>query len=183
MEIAAHISLHRTHSEQKVLLMRVFRYLQTAYLLHLMAVGSGILVFLLGKLLLMHWNNDASFWKLLLHAYLCLYFCTLVLFSQFDARSRYQNYKMAKDKLYHYGFDVRLLRPFAYSRCQRDAIAVAVRELNMTGAWKQFTHVSGYRWYHLLPDMVVKRPGILFTRDYWIKTLFVKTYHSNYFLW
>jgi len=85
--------------------------------------------------------------------------------------------------LYEYGFDVRLFRPFMYSRCQRDAIAVAAREMNYTTEWEKLNHELGFKWYHLLPHLVIKQPEILITIDYWNKTLFVKSYKSKYFLW
>lgn len=163
--------------------MRVIRYLQTGYLLHLMAVFSIFMAYFFGKELLMIWKSGESLWKQILLGYASIYFVTLIFFSQFDARSRYQNYKMVKDKMFQYGFDARLLRPFAYSRCQRDAIGVAARELEFDKAWKKLTFEYGFRWYHLLPAIVIRSPKVLFTKEYWKKTLFVKTYHSKYFLW
>lgn len=163
--------------------MNVIRYLQTGYLLHLMGLFSMALFFLFGKAFLFHWNNGASVGKLIFFGYATAYFFTLIFFSQLDARSRYQNYKMVKDKFYEYGFDARLLRPFMYSRCQRDAIRVAAKEFKLEGVWKQLTHTSGFRWYHLLPTIILRRPGVLFTKSYWSKTLFVKRYYSKYFLW
>ncbi|MGW8314535.1 MAG: hypothetical protein ACWGNV_02965, partial [Bacteroidales bacterium] len=106
-----------------------------------------------------------------------------ILFSQLDARSRHQNYKMVKDKFYQYGFDARLLKPFMYSRCQRDAIRIAAKEFKFDRAWKKLAYDAGFRWYHLLPSMIVRTPLVLFTKSYWKKTLFVKAYDSKYFLW
>lgn len=163
--------------------MNVVRYLQTGYLLHLMGLSSIILFFLFGKVFLFHWNSGAGVGKLILSGYASSYFFTLIFFSQLDARSRFQNYKMVKDKFYEYGFDARLLRPFMYSRCQRDAILVAAKEFKFEKAWKNLTLTSGFRWYHLFPTIIVRRPGVLFTKSYWSKTLFVKGYHSKYFLW
>ena len=183
MEFSAHISYRKIHTERKVLVMNVIRYLQTAYLLHLMGIFSIAMFLVLGKTFLNHWSNGAGAAKLILLGYATSYFFTLIFFSQLDARSRYQNYKMMKDKFYEYGFDARLLRPFMYSRCQRDAIGVAAREFRFEGAWKNLIQTAGYRWYHLLPTMIVRRPLTLFTKSYWKKTLFVKTYRSKYFLW
>ena len=163
--------------------MRIIRYLQTGSLLHLMAVFSILMAYVFGKGFLVLMESDGGTGKLILYAYLCTYFITLIFFSQLDARSRYQNYKMLKDKFYEYGFDPRLLKPFVYSRCQRNAIGVAARELDFENAWRQLIYKLGFRWYHLLPYFIVRKPGILFTKAYWSKTLFVKTYHSKYFLW
>ena len=40
-----------------------------------------------------------------------------------------------------------------------------------------------FKWYHILPHIIIKTPSVLFSKQYWIKTLFVKTYHAKYFLW
>lgn len=163
--------------------MRIIRYLQTGYLLHLISIFSVFMVFWLGNLFGREFTLKTFSLRLFLSGYGSGYFFTLIFFSQLDARSRFQNYKLTKDKLYEYGFDIRLLRPFVYSRCQRDAIAVAAREMNFGNEWKKLNHQLGFKWYHLLPHLVIKHPKILLTKDYWDKTLFVKPYHSKYFLW
>jgi hypothetical protein len=148
-----------------------------------MAIFSIFMVYFLTRKFLVLLNNGENTWTLILIGYAVMYFFTLIFFSQLDARSRYQNYKMAKDRLFYYGFDARLLKPFVYSRCQRDAIGLAACDLEFKKEWEQFTHELGFRWYHLLPDILIRNPRLLFTKDYWIKTLFVNTYHSKYFLW
>ena len=163
--------------------MRASRYIQTAYLLHLMTIASIFLSYIFTKEFLILWNDAESSWKLILNGFGSFYFFTLILFSQFDARSRYQNYKLAKDRLFKYGFDSRLLKPFVYSRCQRDAIATAAKDLKLQKEWKQLSSELGFRWYHLLPVIIKRNPLVLFSKDYWSKTLFVSTYHSKYFLW
>ncbi len=183
MDLSAHISCGPAHSELKVNLMRAIRYFQTAYLLHLMAIASIFLSYFFTKEFLILLEISGNSWKLILCGIGSIYFFTLILFSQFDARSRYQNYKLAKDRLYKYGFDPRLLKPFMYSRCQRDAIARAAKDLTMQKEWNQLSSELGFRWYHLLPLIVKRNPLVLLTRDYWSKTLFVSTYHSKYFLW
>ena len=183
MEVTAHISFHSTFSDRRVLGMRILRYLQTGYLLHLMGLFSIFMAYFFAKRVIMLWTNDGAVWSIILHGYAGLYFFSLVFFSLLDARSRFQNYKMAKDRLFKYGFDARLLRPFMYSRCQRDAIFAAIKDLNMQKEWTELMSEMGFRWYHLLPHLVLRNPRILFTRDYWSKTLFVRTYRSKYFLW
>lgn len=183
MELTAHISYRQVYSARKVMLMKMIRYLQTGYLLHLMGIFSMGMFYFFGKGFLIQMESEADLWKLILFGYATLYFFTLIFFSQFDARSRYQNYKMIKDKFYEYGFDARLLKPFIFSRCQRDAISVAAREFSFEKEWKRLTYKSGFRWYHILPRIIVRRPQMLFTKEYWSKTLFVKTYISKYFLW
>ncbi len=183
MEFSAHISFRPVYTGRKVVVMKVIRYLQTGYLLHLMCIFSVFMFIYFSKVFLYHWINEGGAGKLILTGYASSYFFTLIFFSQLDARSRFQNYKMVKDKFYQYGFDARLLKPFMYSRCQRDAIRVAAREFSFENDWRKLTYSSGFRWYHLLPTMIVRKPLILFTRSYWNKTLFVKGYRSKYFLW
>lgn len=183
MEISAHISYRPAYSELKVFVMRIIRFLQTGYLLHLMGIFSIFMVYFFGNKFLIFWNISGSMWRLLLYGYAGIYFFSLIFFSILDARSRYQNYKMAKDRLFKYGFDARLLKPFVYSRCQRDAIGVAAKDLGLQREWIELKYEMGFRWYHMLPAMIIRNPSLLFTKEYWIKTLFVRTYHSKYFLW
>lgn len=183
MEFAAHICYQADYSDRRVILMRIIRYIQTGYLLHIMGVLSIMLTcFFLKKFLILLFN-DGNTGSLILNGYASFYFFTLIFFSLLDARSRYQNYKMAKDRLFKYGFDKRLLKPFMYSRCQRDALRAAARDLNYGREWEQLRLELGFRWYHILPHLVVRHPGMLFTKKYWSKTLFVSTYYSKYFLW
>ncbi len=160
----------------------MLRYVQTGYLLHLMAL-AGIAGFILFLKLTLRAFHEGQVGMTVLNLYLTLYFFSLPIFSQLDARSRYQNYKMIKDKFYAYGFDERIVRPFVFSKCQRDAIVVAAKDLNLHDKLQSHFHQLGFRWYHILPHLVVKNPKLLFTKTYWQKTLFVKTYQSRYFLW
>lgn len=163
--------------------MRILRYLQTGYVLHLMTASSIALTYFFGKKSLLILNKDGNIESLIFNGIACLYFFTLIFFSLLDARSRYQNYKMAKDSLFKYGYDGRLLKPFMYSRCQRDAVRTAARDLNYENEWEQLRQELGFHWYHILPHIIVRHPLVLFTRAYWNKTLFVSTYQSKYFLW
>lgn len=183
MESAASITFKSEYSIFKVLSMRILRYFQTGYLLHLITGLSVWMVFHWSEKLFIAIKSHDGIWQILLFGFLTGHFLSLLFFSQLDARSRFCNYKMIKDKLYEYGFDVRLFRPFMYSRCQRDAIAVAAREMNYTTEWEKLNHEFGFKWYHLLPHLVIKQPEILITTGYWNKTLFVKSYQSKYFLW
>jgi hypothetical protein len=101
------------------------------------------------------------------------------LFAQLDARSRFQNYKLVKDHLYIYGFQARILKPFVKSRCQRDAAKAAAGELGLSQECGQYFKKNGYKWYHLFPDAIFKKPSILLTKNFWITTLFAKTYRSK----
>ena len=183
MESMAHISYMKVHPVWKINLMRMLRYLKTGYLLHLITVAAVFLFFAFSKKFVFLLETGGSIFSILFFGYLTLFTFTLPFFSQLDAHSRYQNYKMVKDKIFHYGFDKRILRPFVYSRCQRDAISVAVHEMQYGKEWGSLIYSLGFRWYHILPHMIVRNPFILFTKQYWNKTLFVKPYKSKYFLW
>ncbi len=152
-------------------------YLKAGYLLHLITL-SELLFFSL-----LYYSFDAVSWlkndffivKLIaLSPAVCM-----PLFAQLDARSRYQNYKLVKDHLYIYGFQARILKPFIKSRCQRDAAKAAAGELGLSCQCKEYFKNNGYKWYHLFPDVIFKKPSILLTRNFWITTLFAKTYHPK----
>ncbi len=112
-------------------------------------------------------------------------FCSVMvaIFAILDVRSRYQDYKRAKDLFFENGFHPRIARLFIHSRCQRDAIRVAARDLGLAGELARFYSDMGYQWFHILPDFIFKRPYILFSRRYWQKTLFESYYRSRYFFW
>lgn len=118
-----------------------------------------------------------------LHLVLGSYFSSLVLTTQFDAYSRYQNYKMAKDLMHQYGFRKSLVKIFSKSRCQRDAFAEAGRSLGYKKEIDNYFYNLGFRWYHILPVIILKKPTTLLSKEYWISTLFVSNYKSKYFYW
>lgn len=180
--LSSQIALRSDYSKAFIFTMKARRYLQTGVLLHLMGIAGLFLFFVFMEKAYVAFQQQSVIWTLI-HSYLTIHCLTLPFFSQFDARSRYQNYKMLKDKLYTYGFDERIIRPFVFSRCQRDAVRVAAAELHLASEFKTSVYKMGFRWYHILPHMVLKSPGLLFTKSYWQKTLFVKAYKSQYFLW
>jgi hypothetical protein len=161
-------------------LCRAKRYVLVGYLLHLMTL-AGIVI----AIVFFQWAaeafSDQSWWSFALFLYIALYGTSLPFFSQLDARSRYQNYKLMKDKLFVYGFNPRIIAPFTGSRCQRDAIRVAANDLGMGHSMTVHLRKLGYRWYHLLPRLVLKKPAILFTKSYWETTLFTRTYVMKHF--
>lgn len=109
--------------------------------------------------------------------------CVLPLFAVLDAGSRFQDYKKAKDLFFKNGFKPKIANLFIHSKCQRDAVKVAARDLGLETQLDQYYLNKGYRWYHILPTIALKRPGLLFTVGYWKKTLFAPRYASRYFLW
>ena len=115
------------------------------------------------------------FFKLILMSFLAV----LPLFSQLDARSRYQNYKQLKDQLFSYGFDRRILKPVLQSRCQRDAAMAAAEELGYGNKCRNYFRICGYRWYHLVPDFIFRTPSFLLTWAFWRRTFFMPTYRRR----
>jgi len=112
--------------------------------------------------------------------YTFLFLLSLPVFSQLDARSRYQNYKQIKDQIYKFGFDERILKPVLKSRCQRDAAWLSARELGYGNRCKLYFKSKGYYWIHLFPDFIFKQPQFLLTRYFWKTTFFTSTYNPKY---
>ncbi len=114
---------------------------------------------------------------------LSVYLFSLLVTTQLDAYSRYQNYKMVKDMLYKNGFRGLIVKPFSKSQCQREAVKEAACQLNMDKQVKKYFYDSGYRWYHIIPTVLLENPLLFFTKGYWITTFFVPNYRSKYFIW
>jgi len=114
---------------------------------------------------------------------LTLFFLSICLTTELDAYSRYQNYKLIKDLLYEYGFRIIVLKPFSKSSCQRDAAIEAARQLKIYSNVAQYFYILGYRWYHIIPSLLIENPLKILTKSYWISTFFVTRYKSKYFIW
>ncbi len=114
---------------------------------------------------------------------LSVYLFSLLVTTQLDAYSRYQNYKMVKDMLYKNGFRGLIVKPFSKSQCQREAVKEAACQLNMDKQVKKYFYDSGYRWFHIIPTVLLENPLLFFTKGYWITTFFVPNYRSKYFIW
>src|SRR6476661_5769662 len=143
----------------------IISYLKVGYLLHIITLIELFVSFVLFYFLdIPSWFvNDPTPMKIVVLSPLAV----LPLMAQLDVRSRYQNYKLIKDYLYIYGFKTRILRPFLKSSCQRDAAKVAADELGMLSQCQQYFKSNGCRWYHLVPDIVLKKPSVLLTRNFW----------------
>jgi hypothetical protein len=97
----------------------------------------------------------------------------------FDARSRFQNYKQVKDLLYLHRGNLRLAKLFAVSSCQRQAVIAAADELGLGKECRQLFHQMGYRWYHLLPDVILRKPWFVFSPAWLRFTFFVPAYRPK----
>jgi len=104
----------------------------------------------------------------------------MAFFSQLDARSRYQEYKRARDQLAAYGPNRRIFRSLSRSRCQRDAVLAAAAQLGHADVCRRHFTAAGYCWYHLLPDFVSHHPGFLFSPAFLRATFFAPTYRPRY---
>lgn len=111
------------------------------------------------------------------HAYPILISLSLFpLFTQLDARSRFQEYKRVKDQLARYGPNRRIFNSVSGSRCQRDAALAAAEQLGFRSHCRACYCAAGYRWYHLLPDFVKGHPRFLISAAFWRTTFFMPTY-------
>ena len=158
------------------------RYVRVGIFLHLIAaLGIWLFIESAQELLVYRISEiDYGFYIMLWLASLGL---VLPFFSEMDAYGRYQNYKIIKDKLYELGFDLRLVRPFMYSNCQRFAILIAAIDLKCSDEVKRYFLENGYSWYNVMPDRWLKDPLGLFKKDFWEKILFTKYYKLQNFYW
>jgi hypothetical protein len=161
-------------------------------LLRLLAVGRHLFFAAALGLVLSFWilASDVYEWQkgpgLFSSAIQCLSFCWSVgwvALTLLDARSRFQDYKRAKDLFFENGFKSRIAKIFIYSRCQRDAIRIAAKDLGLLEQLDHFYQTQGYHWYHIFPDFIFKKPWLIFSQRYWRKTLFEPKHTSIYFLW
>ena len=100
----------------------------------------------------------------------------IALFSELDARSRFQNFKQLRDQLFKYGYSERIIKPMLNSRCQRDAAKVACEFFGYENTVKNYFFAHGYRWYHIVPDFIFSSPQFLLTGAFWTTTFLVPTY-------
>lgn len=156
---------------------KVFAYIRTGYLLHLVTLAELIILSQLYSWLnIDQWLHEGPF---LIKIVWLLPFLSFPIFPQLDALSRYQNYKMIRDHFYTYGFQPRIVKPFIKSRCQRDAVIAAAEELGLDAACKKHFYEMGYRWNHLLPDFVFTKPTYLSKKIFWTTTFFARRYTAK----
>lgn len=97
-----------------------------------------------------------------------------------DAWSRFQNYKRAKDQLYIYGFNKRIINQYIGSKCQRIAVETAAKELGYEAETKAYFKEKGYNWYHYIPDFMIRDPWFLFKNYFWKRTFLEKHYEPKF---
>ena len=181
-EILPVLILNENPSARKSVCMILYKrtaiYLRVGVILHLFCL-------LTLSLFLWCFNNlfISSGWQFFNNLLLSMFFFSHLFTTQLDAYSRYQNYKMVKDLFHVYGFRSLLAKPYSRSKCQRDSVLEAATQLGLRSSAIQYFRNSGYRWYHIIPSVLIEDPALLFTRGYWLTTLFVPKYTSKYFLW
>jgi len=144
-------------------------YLSAGKLLHVITITELLTIITIATLMDDH--------PLMYPALITLSLFTL--FTQLDARSRFQEYKQVKDQLNRYGPDRRIFKSVAGSRCQRDAAFSAARELGYAAHCRVHFSAAGYRWYHLLPDFVKWHPRFFISVAFWRTTFFMPTYQTR----
>jgi hypothetical protein len=161
---------------------RTIRFIKVGILLHVISI-AGLLVFLkFGKIALVS-LNQGFVQALFFNGSISIYGFVIIIFTQLDAISRFQNYKLAKDLFFEKGFQKRIANLFISSKCQREAIMVAANDLGISEELEFYFKEMGYCWFHVIPAIVLLNPGTLFTQRFWENTLFVKSYDSKYFSW
>ncbi len=85
----------------------------------------------------------------------------VALFAMADAVSRRRECERIKAMFLKYGYSERILEPLARSRCQRDAALFAADEVGYGASARKYFAQLGYRWYHILPDLVMRNPFAL----------------------
>jgi len=153
-------------------------YLKTGYILHFFS-----LLVLTLFLLCLDISETSTGIKQLGFGLLSMFLFSVTITSQLDAYSRFQNYKMVKDLLYIHGFRELFLKPFSRSRCQRDAVSEAAVQLGLSSDINLYFSRLGYKWYHIFPSLLIEKPLLILTRNYWYTTFFVSYYKSKYFCW
>ena len=159
-----------TQSKLIVIMSNTARYLSAGILLHAITVFELFTILVIATLVGAH----------PLKYPILMMLCLFTLFSQLDARSRFQEYKKVRDQLTEYGPDKRIFKSVSNSRCQRDVALAAARQLGYETNCRVYFTVAGYRWHHLLPNFVKDHPRFFFSIAFWRTTFFASSYHSRY---
>jgi hypothetical protein len=167
-----------TISEWRLFYKRFVIYLRVGVILHLFCLLTFSLFLLCFNQMFL-----SSGWRFIQYALLSMFFSSHIVTTQLDAYSRYQNYKMLKDLFHIYGFRGLLAKPYSRSKCQRDSVTEAATQLGLGTSADNYFSALGYRWYHIIPSVLIENPLLLFSKGYWRTTLFVPRYTSKYFLW
>ncbi|WP_320172328.1 hypothetical protein [Maridesulfovibrio sp.] len=103
---------------------------------------------------------------------IALSWITGAFFSVADIISRYREYLRIRKMLADKGFSEKIFKTVASSRCQRDAAVWAARRAGYGAHAQKLYRGLGYRWYHVMPETLVKNPFLLFTPGF-LRTAFM----------
>ncbi|WP_027361189.1 hypothetical protein [Halodesulfovibrio aestuarii] len=95
-----------------------------------------------------------------------------VILCQADAFSRFREFKRIKDIFSRRGFTPRILKLVSTSRCQRDAALLAAKETGHRHLAATYFKELGYRWYHIIPDVIAQNPMNFFSSKF-LRTTFL----------
>lgn len=103
----------------------------------------------------------------------------IALFAEADARSRFYQYRRVRHILARHGWKPRIVEPLLYSRCQRDAARVTAAQTGYRDEIDRYFYEQGYRWYHVIPDALVKDPTYFFNRQFLQSSFFVRNHRKS----
>ncbi|MCW9094496.1 MAG: hypothetical protein OQJ74_01470 [Ignavibacteriaceae bacterium] len=156
----------------------IIRYFKVGRLLHLVAtLGFSITVISFIKLKNNNLYLDDYSWFIWLT--ISIIFFSMSILAELDGYSRFQNYKQVKDQMFLNGYQERQLKPLLKSNCQREAVLLAANELGYAKEVRFYFHRKGYRWYHIIPDFVIKNPLFFFSAFFWRTTFFTPRYEPK----
>lgn len=147
------------------------RYVRAAPWPYLTGTGALLLAFGLKGVGVAHWSAGNVVVGLAFGWWGACWLA-VAFFALADGVSRHREYRRIKAMLLRYGFNERILKPQARSRCQRDAALHAARETGHLDRARTYFHGLGYRWYHILPDLVVRNP-LAFASPAFLRTSFL----------
>jgi len=154
-------------------------YWNVGLLLH-----CSLILFLLETLF--YWNQlksayyHESHWVVLWWLSCVLFAFSHIFLVIMDAWSRFQNYKRVKDHLFIHGFTPQIAKHYRGSKCQRHAVIVAARELGLEKEVRTYYQRHGIKWFHFIPQFMVKDPFFLFKRYFWSRTFMEKYYEPKF---
>lgn len=150
---------------------RSLRYMKAAPWPYMTGLASLLLALVLKAAGLMHWTGGDI-------PQAVVFGCwgggwmVVALFAMADGVSRHREYKRIKAMLLKFGYSERILEPLARSRCQRDAAIFAAEETGHGETAREYFSRLGYRWYHILPDLVMRNP-FAFLRPSFLRSSFM----------
>lgn len=95
-------------------------------------------------------------------------------FALADGFSRFREFRRLVSLLCRYGYQQRIFKPAASSRCQRDAALAAAAVAGCRREALGYYRSLGYRWYHILPDEVMRNPFLFLSPTFIFQATFSK---------